>query len=176
MIKTPTRWAARLVLVVAVLGTIGCDRVTKHIATTTLAGTAGRSYLADTVWVGYVENRGGFLSVGATLPPAVRAFVFTVGTGLMLVALTVLAIRRRWRGWPLIGVALIVAGGGSNWIDRVVRGSVVDFLNMGIGPFRTGVFNVADVAIMTGAVLLVLVGSQRTAEERNTISKSDGTA
>jgi signal peptidase II len=176
MIKTPTRWAGRFVLVAAVLGTIGCDRVTKHIATTTLAGVPARSYLADTVWVGYVENRGGFLSVGATLPPGVRAFVFTVGTGLMLVALTVLAIQRRWRGWPLISVALIVAGGASNWIDRVVRGSVVDFLNVGIGPVRTGVFNVADMAIMTGAVLLVLVGFQRTAEERNTIGKSDGTA
>ena len=173
MIKAPTRWTARLVLVVAVLGTIGCDRVTKHLATTTLAGMPGRSYLADTVWVGYVENRGGFLSVGATLPPSVRALVFTVGTGLMLVALTVLAIRRRWRGWPLIGVALITAGGASNWIDRVVRGSVVDFLNLGIGPVRTGVFNVADMAIMTGAVLLVLLVFQRTAEERNTITKSD---
>jgi signal peptidase II len=146
------------------------------MATATLAGMPGRSYLADTVWVGYVENRGGFLSVGATWPPGVRAFVFTAGTGLMLVALTVLAIRRRWRGWPLVGVALITAGGASNWIDRVVRGSVVDFLNLGIGPIRTGVFNVADMAIMTGAVLLVLVGLQRTAEERNTITKGDGTA
>jgi signal peptidase II len=165
VIKAPTPWASRLVLVVAVLGTIGCDRVTKHMATTTLAGMPGRSYLADTVWVGYVENRGGFLSVGATLPPDVRAFVFTVVTGLALVALTVLAIRRRWRGWPLIGVALFVAGGASNWIDRVARGGVVDFLIVGIGPVRTGVFNVADVAIMAGAVLVVLVGFQRTAEE-----------
>jgi signal peptidase II len=48
-----------------------------------------------------------------------------------------------------------VAGGASNWIDRAVRGSVVDFMNVGIGPVRTGVFNVADVAIMLGAVLIV---------------------
>jgi len=161
VITAPPRWAGRLVLVLAVLGTIGCDRVTKHMATTTLAGMPGRSYLADTVWVGYVENTGGFLSVGATLPPDVRAFVFTVGTGLGLLALTVLAIRSRWRGWPLIGVALIVAGGASNWIDRVVRGSVVDFLNVGIGPVRTGVFNVADMAIMAGAALVVFVVFQR---------------
>jgi signal peptidase II len=47
-----------------------------------------------------------------------------------------------------------------------VRGSVVDFLNVGIGPVRTGVFNVADMAIMLGAVLMVLGELQRGAEAR----------
>ena len=77
---------------------------------------------------------------------------------MMLVALTVMAIQHRWRGWPAIGLALFIAGGVSNWIDRAVRGSVVDFLNVGIGPIRTGVFNVADMAIMLGAAIVVFVG------------------
>ncbi len=79
----------------------------------------------------YVENRGGFLSAGANLPPTVRT---------------------------AIGLALFLAGGASNWIDRVVRGSVIDFLNVGIGPVRTGVFNVADVAIMLGVAIIAFVG------------------
>jgi signal peptidase II len=156
MIKTTAQWASRLGLLVAVVGTIGCDRVTKQLASSVLAGMPSRSYLADTIWLGYTENRGGFLSIGAGLPPGVRTLIFTCGTGLMLVALSVLAMRHRWRGWPAIGVALFVAGGVSNWIDRVVRGSVVDFLNVGIGPVRTGVFNVADMAIMLGAVIVVI--------------------
>ena len=41
-------------------------------------------------------------------------------------------------------------------LDRVTRGSVVDFLNVGVGPVRTGVFNVADVAIMVGAGVMVM--------------------
>ena len=57
-------------------------------------------------------------------------------------------------------LVLFVAGGSSNWIDRLLHGRVVDFLNLGIGPVRTGVFNVADVAIMAGA-LLVILGSFR---------------
>jgi signal peptidase II len=36
-----------------------------------------------------------------------------------------------------------------------MHGSVVDFVNIGIGPFRTGVFNVADVAIMLGIAIVV---------------------
>ena len=166
MIKTGSRLTTRLVLILAVLATIGCDRVTKHLAAGALAGTPGRSYLGDTVWLGYVENRGGFLSVGASLSPGVRTVIFTVGTGLMLLALTVVAIRHRWRGWPAIGLALFIAGGASNWIDRVLSGSVVDFLNVGIGPLRTGVFNVADVAIMVGAALVAFGAVRRESPTR----------
>lgn len=155
------RWAGRLVLVVAVLGTIGCDRVTKHVATATLAGQPSRSYLADTIWLGYVENRGGFLSLGAGLSPGVRSIVFTGVNGLMLAAMVVLAMRNKWRGAQAVGLALFVAGGASNWIDRVVRGSVVDFMNVGIGPVRTGIFNVADIAIMAGAALVIFYDFKR---------------
>ena len=144
-----TAW--HLALTLAVLSTIGCDRVTKHAAATFLSGLPSRSYLADTVRLGYAENTGGFLSLGAELPPTVRTGLFTVGTGLLLCLLVFTAIRRRWDRLSTLGLALFVAGGASNWIDRVTRGSVVDFLNVGVGPVRTGVFNVADVAIMLGA-------------------------
>ena len=57
----------------------------------------------------------------------------------------------------LIGAALILAGGASNWVDRVMQGSVVDFgINVGVGSLRTGIFNVADVAIMLGVAVLIL--------------------
>ena len=51
---------------------------------------------------------------------------------------------------------MVVAGGISNLVDRIAMGSVIDFLNVGVGPFRTGIFNVADVAIVTGIGLLIL--------------------
>jgi signal peptidase II len=146
------RWTWKIALFFVVVGTIGCDRVTKHIAAATLADVPGRSFLGDTVRIGYVENHGGFLSVGDDLAPAVRAAIFTVATGAMLLVLVVFAVRLRSSGWPALGLTLFVAGGLSNWIDRVTQGSVVDFLNVGVGPVRTGVFNVADLAIMVGAI------------------------
>ena len=145
-----------LLLIVAAVGTIGCDRMTKDAASAYLAGTPDRSFLSDAIRVGYAENTGGFLSLGADLPPAARGAVFTVATGIMLMALLGLTVRRKYAGSAELGLVLFVAGGASNWIDRVLRGSVVDFLNMGIGPLRTGVFNIADVAIMVGAALFVL--------------------
>jgi signal peptidase II len=54
-----------------------------------------------------------------------------------------------------VGLALYLAGGASNLVDRVVRGSVIDFMNVGVGPLRTGIFNVADVAILAGVGIFV---------------------
>jgi hypothetical protein len=69
---------------------------------------------------------------------------------------SVSSTQRRWDRLSTLGLALFVAGGASNWIDRVTRGRVVDFLNVGVGPVRTGAFNVADVAIMLGAGVIVI--------------------
>src|SRR5215475_8172791 len=94
-------WRTLALLVIAVT-TIGCDRVTKHIAVTSLAGTPGRSFFADTVRLEYVENSGGFLSLGANLPPAARTAIFKIGTGLLLVATLMAAAKLRLTGWPLV--------------------------------------------------------------------------
>jgi len=154
----PARLVIRVVLAVAVIGTIGCDRLTKRIAVDRLAGSPGRSFLADTVRLEYAENTGGFLSIGEDLSPAVRRVVFVGGTGVLLLALLVGLARGGWdvprRDLAIAGVAFLVAGGLSNWVDRVAHGRVVDFIVMRIGPLHTGVFNVADVAILLGAALL----------------------
>ena len=147
-----TRLAA---LAVVVVSTIGCDRLTKNMAVQHLAGRSRLSFAADSVRLEYVENRGGFLSLGAELPEQVRTGIFSVGTAVLLAWLGAWALREVGRGRWAVGAALVWAGGSANLADRLVRGSVVDFLNVGVGTVRTGIFNVADVAITFGAALLV---------------------
>jgi signal peptidase II len=155
------RIATHLLLVFAIVATIGCDQVTKRMATSSLAGSPGRSYLGGVVRVAYTENTGGFLGLGGDLPPAVRTTIFTGATGLMLIGMLAIVIRERLQGAALFGAMLFVAGGASNWIDRLANGRVVDFLNVGVGPVRTGIFNVADVALMFGGALLFVSTFQR---------------
>jgi signal peptidase II len=150
---TSFRRAALLCLLLA--ATAGCDRVTKHYALTTLAGTPGQSYLGDTLRLDYHENAGGFLSAGATWRPATRTVVFQVANGLFLVGTLLLAVRYQWSRLAAIGLILFVAGGLSNLIDRIAMGTVIDFMNVGIGQVRTGIFNVADVAIMAGVAAML---------------------
>ena len=153
-----SRISVRLVLVVAITSTIGCDRVTKQVALASLSDGHVRSYLSDTIRLQYVENTGGFLGLGSDLPETMRMTLFTAMTGVVLGGLVIIAMRHRWQGWLLAGAWLVVAGGASNWIDRVIRGSVVDFMNVGVGPLRTGIFNVADVAIMAGVAMVAWTG------------------
>jgi signal peptidase II len=109
---------------------------------------------------------GGFLSPGSGLSPGLRTTLFSLGTAIILAACLVAIARRRSLTISVLGLTLVVAGGLSNLADRVARGFVVDFLNVGVGPVRTGIFNVADVAIMTGIALTLLRARRVRAFER----------
>lgn len=148
-------WGVRLTLLVIVVLTIGCDQVSKRVASTHLVDTPRISYLGDAVRLQYAENRGAFLSLGADLPRWARTALFTVGTSLVLVACAVSLFTQSWPPLAVLGICLYLAGGASNLADRVADGHVIDFLNIGLGPLRTGIFNIADMAVMAGVTLFL---------------------
>ena len=162
-----TSTGKRLALLALILATVGCDHVTKRFAAEILSTSPGRSFMNDAVRFEYTENTGGFLGLGADWPVLARTGVFTIGNMLLLVALAVAAVRSRWSGLSVVGIALVVAGGMSNLVDRLLRGSVIDFVSVGVGPWRTGIFNIADMAVMLGAAL-VLIGAFRSRQETPT--------
>ncbi|HWH79770.1 MAG TPA: signal peptidase II, partial [Candidatus Binatus sp.] len=129
--------------------TVSCvilDQATKFIAKAFLAPDALISFAGDTLRLQYAENSGAFLSLGASLPEPWRNLVFTVLVGIFLFGLLGYVLLSR--SLPVNAVnclSFVFAGGISNLIDRIAYdGRVVDFLNVGIGPLRTGIFNVAD--------------------------------
>jgi signal peptidase II len=92
----------------------------------------------------------------------VRTAFFQIGNGLFLLATALLSLRSRFSRVGQAGLLLFLAGGVSNLVDRVAMGRVIDFLNLGIGPLRTGIFNVADMAILAGVVILIVEGARNT--------------
>ncbi len=160
MDKRTISWHGRALLAfVLLMATVGCDRITKHLASVVLDGELPRSYVSGVVRLEYAENTGAFLSLGAGLPESTRTILLEFGVGVLLLAIAVGAFKYQLRGRALLGVTLIWAGGASNLFDRVVHGSVVDFINVGVGGLRTGIFNVADVAIFMGVVLFATARS-----------------
>ena len=145
---------------ILMLTTIGCDHMTKHMAAQQLAGTSGRSYFNDILRFEYAENPGAFLSLGSTLPDWARNGLLIIGAGIGLATVAIAALKFRWRGLPFFGASLFVAGGISNLLDRLATGSVIDFVNVGVGSLRTGIFNVADVALLAGVGLMAF-GTRR---------------
>ncbi len=162
----------RLVLLAAIVGVAGCDSISKHVAAEALAGQPTQSLLFDVIRLGYTENQGSFLGLGAELPASVRFAVFTVGVGILLVSLIAYAVRRGRSSADLLGFGMIFSGGASNWVDRLSDGRVVDFLNVGIGPIRTGIFNIADMAILAGVVVL-LCGEYWNGRQRHRAKRAD---
>lgn len=150
----------KLILITLVLSlSVGCDQTTKRVAEQTLKGTAMKSMLQDTVRLQYVENRGAFLGFGARFPATVKFWMFSAIPVIVLCLMLLFGLfSRRMTRLQLLLLMLVVGGGAGNLIDRLVLdGKVTDFLNMGIGSLRTGIFNIADVAIMFGAIGLLIV-------------------
>jgi signal peptidase II len=151
-----------LPLLIVLTGCVGCDQVSKRAASEWLSGAGPLSYLSDTVRLVYTENHGAFLGLGEHWAAPIRWATFTVFSSLMVLGAVLFALRRLLpapRGVTRFQLAtvLIAAGGMGNLIDRFIRdGAVVDFMNLGVGPLRTGILNVADVQIMLGFGLALL--------------------
>ncbi len=137
------------------IATIGLDQFTKLLAHEWLMGQPPSIFLGGLARLEYVRNPGAFLSLGATLSDGARFWILTAGVSIFLaIAAWVLFFRTTHRMYAA-SLALIISGGIGNLIDRVLYGSVIDFMNLGVGSLRTGVFNVADIAISLGAVLML---------------------
>jgi signal peptidase II len=79
----------------------------------------------------------------------------------MLASVAIVFMARRAAPLARFGLALILGGAMGNLIDRALRGAVVDFIDVMLWPGRHWhTFNVADVAIVVGAVLVALNGSR----------------
>lgn len=149
----------RLVLAVLVLFLCtGFDQMTKGIAREELASADPISLFNDTIRIVYSENTGATLGMGANLPEGVRFALFVLLNGLISITTLIAALKMRELRLPqMIGLLLVASGGLGNLIDRLLnQGAAIDFLNLGIGSLRTGIFNVADVLILAGAAIFML--------------------
>lgn len=139
-----------LVLAIIVLN-VGLDQITKYLALQKLQGAPEHSYLKDTFRLLFIENDGAFLSLGSDLNGIWQLLLLKVlPIAMLLILLGYTLLSRSMNRGQVIAMSFILGGGISNIYDRVLYGKVVDFMNMGIGSLRTGIFNVADVSIMIG--------------------------
>jgi signal peptidase II len=157
------RFRRDLLIVLLLVGCVGCDQLTKDVAQQYLAFESPRSWFHDTVRLEYAENMGAFLSLGSGFSEGLRVILFQVLPVLWLVGLAiVLFVAKQMPPLSATAWTLVLSGGIGNLIDRLFHdGRVIDFMNVGIGSFRTGIFNVADVCITIGVSLLVLEVLQR---------------
>ncbi len=147
------------IILIILVSCMGCDQISKRIAKNSLQSAPVQTYLWETFRLQYAENSGAFLSLGSRLPKYIRTWLFTIISGGLLIALLFYIVySRELDRSHIFALSLILGGGASNLLDRIVNdGRVIDFMNMGIGRLRTGIFNWADVVIMVGMGLIVVL-------------------
>ncbi len=148
---------------VVMISFVGCDQLTKSLAKRDLNASTPSLYLNGVVRLEYAENPGLFMSIGASLPEGLRSLIHAatavlVASGIILLLVKAPHVGRF--GW--LGACLLLAGACSNLLDRLTNdGRVIDFIIIDFGRLRTGVFNIADLLIMVGVVILLLRAGQR---------------
>jgi signal peptidase II len=157
----------RILVLAILLSCVGCDQTTKSVATTYLSQTQVLSFVGDSVRLQIAHNSGAFLSLGESWPQSLRTGLLILGVGLVLIGFSAYAFFSKRLTVAAAGcVGLIVGGGASNLLDRLrYDGHVIDFINIGIGPLRTGIFNIADVCIMVGLIGWMLARQLTSATE-----------
>jgi signal peptidase II len=137
---------------------IGCDQVTKDIAKEHLKDKPSVSYFNDKVRFVFAENTGAFLSLGAEWSKKKSFWILTVLPIAFLLGFFIYIMRKAKQlgSFELTAFILIFSGGIGNMIDRLLfNRHVTDFINLGIADIRTGIFNIADVYVTTGVLMLL---------------------
>lgn len=146
-----------LIVALIVLFNVGCDQISKSVARDKIAYNDRIEVIGDFFILTKVENTGAFLSLGSDLSPTLRKILLTIFPCIILIIALWLVIRNTDTSILfLLGFCCIIGGGIGNLWDRVLYESVTDFMNMGIGDLRTGIFNMADLSISFGMVLVLI--------------------
>lgn len=152
------RHTLRLVLITfLLLLNIGCDQVSKNIARNNISEYEHISIIKDTFTLTKVENSGAFLSLGDQMPYIFRLIILT-GLPLLFLGYGIFYLYSK-SNLPLsfqIALCFLIGGGIGNLYDRIVYGSVTDFMHLDFKIFQTGVFNFADISIMIGVGTLLI--------------------
>jgi len=156
-----------------VISLVAADRVSKIIAEQTLwPRNVPNPVFGDWFRWTLVYNPGA--AFGLHLGPYSRWIFLALTVGALVILFRLYTHTEKGDRWRTLAIGLVTAGAFGNLIDRIIspRG-VVDFIDIGIGDSRWPTFNVADMAVSTGAFLLawVMWGEDKAAEERAAVAQ-----
>jgi signal peptidase II len=154
----------RIVILLIVICNVGCDQISKTIVRNEIGYYENIKVYINNVTLTKVENTGAFLSVGSVLPEFLKfILLILLPSVVLLTGLYFILTKARLSRLTIIGAAFVIGGGIGNLYDRIMFGSVTDFLHIDFVIFQTGIFNFADVSIMIGMAMIVAAYATRRA-------------
>jgi signal peptidase II len=149
--QTKSRWWWGSVAIIV------ADQITKHAVNELTPEEYSRVIIPGLLNLVHRRNPGVAFGIMADSESAwLRAGLLLFAVGAISVLAWLLATNRAGAARGRAGLALILGGAAGNAIDRLLHGSVIDFIDFHIAGRHWPAFNIADSAIVIGAGLVVL--------------------
>jgi signal peptidase II len=144
-------------IIVLVIINIALDQISKAIARIYIQKGEVIDVIGNVFQLYHVENKGAFLGMGSDMSDTMKLIFLLILPVLVLGYVIYFIVKNKdLDKLSLIAFCCIVGGGIANVYDRIVYGKVTDFLHLDFGGvFRTGIFNVADMSVTTGMLILL---------------------
>jgi signal peptidase II len=142
---------------ITIVLTVAFDQISKIIVRTHVEPGSVSPIIGDFFQLMNVENTGAFLGMGSDLNPTIKLIVLLILPVVVLgLVLRHILKDKTLDNWSLFAFSSIIGGGIANVYDRFAYGSVTDFLYLRLTDvLRTGIFNLADISVTTGMLILV---------------------
>ncbi|AUP80730.1 signal peptidase II [Flavivirga eckloniae] len=140
-----------------ILSNISCDQITKDKVRESISKYEVIEVIGNSFMLTKVENNGAALNLGGNLTPFLKIIFLQVFPLTVLLLLFVYIVREKMISkLNLIGFSFIIGGGIGNIYDRIFFNSVTDFMYVEYGGIKTAIFNMADVSVVIGCLLVLL--------------------
>lgn len=145
-------------IIVIIIFNIAIDQISKVLVRANVEPKSQDSIIGEVFTLHNVENTGAFLGIGSDLSPTIKLLLLLILPVIVLGLVVVHIIREKSIDkMSLIGFCCIIGGGIANVYDRFAYGSVTDFLHLDFGgKLRTGIFNIADMSVTTGMIMILM--------------------
>ncbi len=138
-----------MLTIIVIFLVIIIDQCTKYMVRINFEQGETLPIISDILHLTYVRNLGAAFSMFENI----KVVTIIIPLFILLIAITALFFfYKRISRFSRISISLIIAGGMSNLIDRIILGYVTDMIDFRIFP----VFNIADISVCVGCVLLIV--------------------
>ncbi len=144
------------------------DQISKHVISSRFELYESKRLIGNFLYFRYIKNPG--VAFGITLGHPVIMLTITVA---IVIVLGILFIKGNLFSDSFLGkiaMVLVLGGAVGNLIDRIRFREVVDFIDMGIGTYRWPVYNVADIYVTIGMIILIFFFTFQEPSNRDTAS------
>lgn len=146
-----------IVFLVMILINVGCDQVSKQIVREKVQPYETIRLISSYFTLTKVENTGAFLSLGSAMPDFIKFILLSIIPLLALsYGIVYMVTRKNLSKLSKLALSFAIGGGIGNIYDRIIHGSVTDFLHIDLGFIQTGIFNMADLSISFSLILFLI--------------------